>query len=74
MRIQIIVALIAYLLLQLAHAALPGVGSRSLQQLTRWVAVNLMQRRFLADFLADLPIPISWQDLRFNPQLALPFA
>lgn len=53
-KIQIIIAMIAYLLLHMAGRLLPA--SRSMQQLARLVSVNLMQRRSLLELLAD-PAP-----------------
>jgi len=48
-RIQIIIAMIAYLLLHMASKLLPT--NQSMQQLARLVSVNLMQRRSLFELL-----------------------
>jgi len=67
-RIQIVIAMIAYLLLHMARKILPA--KRSLQQLARLVSVNLMQRRSLLDLLADPPPPIQ-QSVRNQRQMYL---
>lgn len=54
-RIQIAIALIAFLLLRMAHAAQSSVDN--LLSFTRLVAQNLMQRRRI-DYLLDPPPPI----------------
>lgn len=54
-KIQIIIAMIAYLLLGMASKLMPT--KRSLQQLARLVSVNLMQRRNIAELLADTMPP-----------------
>ena len=55
-KIQIIIAMIAYLLLHLANKA--ADSNITLQQLARLVAVNLMQRRNILELMMKLsPIP-----------------
>jgi len=54
-KIQIIIAMIAYLLLGMARKLMPT--KRSLQQLARLVSVNLMQRRNIAELLGDSAPP-----------------
>jgi len=54
-KIQIIIAMIAYLLLGMARKLMPT--KRSLQQLARLVSVNLMQRRNIAQLLGDSAPP-----------------
>ena len=55
-KIQIIIAMIAYLLLHLANKAVDS--SLTLQQLARLVAVNLMQRRDILELVMKLsPLP-----------------
>jgi len=54
-KIQIIVAMIAYLLLGMARKMAPT--KRSLQQLARLVSVNLMQRRNILELLGDKSPP-----------------
>jgi len=54
-KIQIIIAMIAYLLLKIANKIMPT--RRSLQQLARLVSVNIMQRRELAGLLINAVPP-----------------
>ena len=54
-KIQIIIAMIAYLLLGMARKLMPT--KRSLQQLARLVSVNLMQRKNIAELLGDISPP-----------------
>ena len=54
-RIQIIIAMVAYLLLGIARKLVPT--KRSLQQLARLVSVNLMQRRNIAELLGGSSPP-----------------
>jgi len=54
-KIQIIIAMIAYLLLGMARKILPT--KRSLQQLARLVSVNLMQRRNITELLTGAAPP-----------------
>jgi len=54
-KIQIIIAMIAYLLLDMARKLIPT--KRSLQQLARLVSVNLMQRRNITELLGNAPPP-----------------
>jgi len=54
-KIQIIIAMIAYLLLGMARKIVPT--KRSLQQLARLVSVNLMQRRNITELLANAAPP-----------------
>lgn len=54
-KIQIIIAMIAYLLLGMAKNLMPT--KRSLQQLARLVSVNLMQRRNITELLGDSSPP-----------------
>jgi len=54
-KIQIIIAMIAYLLLGMARKLMPT--KRSLQQLARLVSVNLMQRRNIAELLGSSSPP-----------------
>jgi len=54
-KIQIIIAMIAYLLLGMARKLAPT--KRSLQQLARLVSVNLMQRRNIIELLGDKSPP-----------------
>ncbi len=64
-RIQIAVALIAFLLLRMAHALQDGV--QSLLTFTRLVANNLMHRRSLDRLLDPPPLPlIDERQLRLN--------
>lgn len=53
-RLQIITALIAFLLIRIAHQSWPD-GKRSLQDLTRLVRANLMHRKSLHDLLRPPP-------------------
>jgi len=54
-KIQIIIAMIAYLLLGMVRKLVPT--KRSLQQLARLVSVNLMQRRNILELLGDKSPP-----------------
>jgi len=54
-KIQIIIAMIAYLLLGMARKLMPT--KRSLQQLARLISVNLMQRRNIAELLGGSSPP-----------------
>jgi len=54
-KIQIIIAMIAYLLLGMARQIVPT--KKSLQQLARLVAVNLMQRRNIIELLTGVTPP-----------------
>jgi IS4 transposase len=54
-KIQIIIAMIAYLLLGMARKLVPT--KKSLQQLARLVSVNLMQRRNITELLGDAAPP-----------------
>jgi len=54
-KIQIVIAMIAYLLLNMASKVIPSTVS--LQQLARLVSVNLMHRRNLVELLTDPPPP-----------------
>ncbi|MBI5128549.1 MAG: hypothetical protein HZA66_03835 [Rhodopseudomonas palustris] len=63
MRIQIAVALIAFLLLRLAHKLQTSVTS--LLTFTRLVAQNLMQRRRIEHLLAPPPLPQDKRQLSF---------
>jgi hypothetical protein len=54
-KIQIIIAMIAYLLLGMARKLIPT--KRSLQQLARLVSVNLMQRKNILELLGDKSPP-----------------
>jgi len=54
-KIQIIIAMIAYLLLGMARKLIPT--KRSLQQLARLVSVNLMQRRNIGELLGGSSPP-----------------
>lgn len=68
-KIQIIIAMIAYLLLGMARKIMPT--KKSLQQLARLVSVNLMQRKNIAELLKDtLPPPKRRVDVNTR-QLAL---
>jgi putative transposase len=62
-KIQIIIAMIAYLLLHMASRLLPA--SQSMQQLARLVSVNLMQRRSLLELLVN-PAPPPKRRLAIN--------
>ena len=68
-KIQIIIAMIAYLLLHMAHSLLPL--SRSMQQLARLVSVNLMERRSLLELLTDTPPPPKQRSATIQHQLCL---
>jgi len=54
-KIQIIIAMIAYLLLGMARKLVPT--KKSLQQFARLVSVNLMQRRNIAELLTNVTPP-----------------
>jgi len=54
-KIQIIIAMIAYLLLGVARKLMPT--KRFLQQLARLVSVNLMQRRNITELIGDASPP-----------------
>ena len=66
---QIIIAMIAYLLLHLARKVIPN--KRTLQQLARLVAVNILHRRSILDLLVDSGPPESPKTLYDQRQLAL---
>ena len=66
-KLQILTALIAYLLLRLAQAALPGCAS--LHHLARLVKVNLMHRKALTDLVH--PPPAATDPTPPAPQLQL---
>jgi len=68
-KIQIIIAMIAYLLLGMARKLMPT--KRSLQQLARLVSVNLMQRRNITELLADVQPPPKRKPIMNLRQLAL---
>ena len=68
-RTQVAVALIAFLLLKLAHAAQKAVAS--LLAFTRLVRANLMHRRHLHHLL-DPPPPISHDNSQFSLQWSPP--
>jgi len=68
-KIQIIIAMIAYLLLGMARQLVPT--KRSLQQLARLVSVNLMQRKNITELLADAPPPPKRKPAMNLRQLAL---
>jgi len=68
-RIQIIIAMIAYLLLHMASKIMPT--KKSLQQLARLVSVNLMQRRSLLELLADPPPPTKRRSATNQHQMCL---
>lgn len=63
-RLQILAALIAYLLLRLAQVTLPG--SASLRRVARLIRLNLLHRIRLADLLAPPP-PGRAAEPRFTP-------
>jgi putative transposase len=65
-KLQILTALIAYLLLRLAQAGLPG--GASLHHLARLVKANLMHKKTLTDLLHPPPRP---GPRPTSPQLAL---
>jgi len=68
-KIQIIIAMIAYLLLKIANKILPT--KKSLQQFARLVSVNIMQRRELVELLTN-SVPPPKRKPTSNPrQLAL---
>jgi len=68
-RIQIIIAMIAYLLLYMASKIMPT--KKSLQQLARLVSVNLMQRRNMIELLAKPAPPPKRQSLVNQRQMCL---
>jgi len=68
-KIQVIIAMIAYLLLGMARQLMPT--KRSLQQLARLMSVNLMQRRNITELLADVPPPPKRKPVVNLQQLAL---
>jgi len=68
-KIQIIIAMIAYLLLGMARKLVPT--KKSLQQLARLVSVNLMQRRNITELLADAAPPPKRKPAMSLRQLAL---
>jgi len=68
-KIQIIIAMIAYLLLGMARKLIPT--KRSLQQLARLVSVNLMQRRSIVELLGDVSPPPKRKPAINLQQLAL---
>jgi IS4 transposase len=63
-RIQITVALIAFLLLRLAHEANPIV--KSPLAFARLIRANLMHRRAIATLLKELPPPLDDRQPRFD--------
>jgi len=63
--IQIIIAMIAYLLLKIANRVMPS--KNSLQQLARLLSVNLMQRRNIAELLGN-SVPPPKRKSRINPR------
>ena len=68
-KIQIIIAMIAYLLLHLVNKAVNS--SLTLQQLARLVSVNLMQRRNILELVMKLsPLPKRQRTRNLN-QLSL---
>jgi transposase len=71
-KLQILIALIAYLLLRLAQEALPG--GASLHQLARLVKVNLMHRKTLIDLLHPPPSTVDPTPPPPAPQLDLVFS
>jgi len=68
-KIQIIIAMIAYLLLGMARKLVPT--KKSLQQLARLVSVNLMQRRNITELLANAAPPPKRKPAMSLRQLAL---
>jgi len=68
-KIQIIIAMIAYLLLGIARKLMPT--KRSLQQLARLVSVNLMQRRNIVELLGSNSSPPKRKPAVNSRQLAL---
>ena len=71
-KLQILTALIAYLLLRLAQEGLPG--GASLHHLARLVKVNLMHRKTLADLLHPPPSTVDPTPPPPAPQLNLVFS
>jgi putative transposase len=71
-KLQILTALIAYLLLRLAREAPPGCAS--LHQLARLVKVNLMHRKTLTDLLHPPPRTVDPTPPPPAPQLNLAFS
>src|SRR5918996_1730568 len=71
-KLQILTALIAYLLLRLAQEGLPG--GASLHHLARLVKVNLMHRKTLADLLHPPPRTVDPTPPPPAPQLNLVFS
>lgn len=70
-RIQVLVAMIAYLLLRMAQLRFPG--DHSMQHWARWICVNLMQRRPITEAEAPPPTVTTWQERRHNPQISMAF-
>lgn len=68
-KIQIIIAMIAYLLLKIASETMPT--KKSLQQLARLVSVNIMQRRDLAELLTSAAPPPKRKPASNSHQLTL---
>ncbi len=68
-KIQIIIAMIAYLLLHLASKIMPT--KLSLQQLARLVSVNLMQRRNITNLLGEPAPPPKRQSTLNQRQITL---
>jgi transposase len=68
-KIQIIIAMIAYLLLCMARKVMPTKSS--LQQLARLVSVNIMQRRNIAELLGNTAPPPKRKPTINSRQLAL---
>lgn len=70
-RIQVLVAMIAYLLLRLAQ--LQTHSSKSLLEWTRWVTTNLTRRCSLTEIHSPPPDPKSWRERRHSPQFDMLF-
>jgi len=68
-KIQIIIAMIAYLLLGMASKLMPT--KRSLQQFARLVSINLMQRKNITELLGDSPPPLKRKSTMNLRQLVL---
>jgi len=68
-KIQIIIAMIAYLLLDMARKMIPT--EKSLQQIARLVSVNLMQRRNIMELLGNTSPPPKRKPVMNLLQLAL---
>lgn len=68
-KIQIIIAMVAYLLLGMTRKLMPT--KKSLQQLARLVSVNLMQRRNIAELLGDSSPPPKRKPAVNSRQMAL---